>query len=70
MSVRLFNKNWSAKYIFTEVRGQNVFSFREQMTEFKDPSLNQHYYTKDTEKYKNSAASVSPLIVTIRIIAS
>ncbi|XP_005817565.2 general transcription factor II-I repeat domain-containing protein 2-like [Xiphophorus maculatus] len=51
---RVFNKNWTAKYLFTEVRGKAVcLVCGEQIAVFKDYNLSRHYETKHGEKYKN-----------------
>lgn len=51
---RHFNKNWTAKYLFTEVGGKAVcLVCREQIAVFKDYNLSRHYETKHAEKYKN-----------------
>lgn len=51
---RVFNKNWTAKYLFTEVGGKAVcLVCGEQIAVFKDYNLSWHYETKHAEKYKN-----------------
>lgn len=51
---RVFNKTWTAKYLFTEVRGKAVcLVCREHIAVFKDYKLSQRYETKHAEKYKN-----------------
>lgn len=51
---RVFNKTWTTKYLFTEVRGRAVcLVCRERVAVFKDYNLNRHYETKHAEKYKN-----------------
>lgn len=51
---RIFNKNWTAKYLFTEVGGKAVcLVCGEQIAVFKDYNLSRHYQTKHAEKYKN-----------------
>ena len=52
-----FNKKWTAKYLFTEVRGKAVcLVCGEQIAVFKDYNLSRHYDTKHSEKYKNLSA--------------
>lgn len=51
---RVFNKTWTTKYLFTEVRGKPVcLVCGEQIAVLKDYNLNRHYETKHAEKYKN-----------------
>jgi len=51
---RIFNKAWTAKYLFTEVKGKALcLVCGAQVAVFKDYNLNQHYATKHAEKYKN-----------------
>ncbi|XP_074513994.1 general transcription factor II-I repeat domain-containing protein 2A-like [Sebastes fasciatus] len=51
---RIFNKTWTAKYLFTEVKGKAVcLVCGVQVAVFKDYNLNRHYVTKHEEKYKN-----------------
>lgn len=50
---RVFNKTWTAKYLFTEVRGKAAcLVCGEQIAVFKDYNLSRHYETKHAEKYK------------------
>ncbi|XP_063768169.1 general transcription factor II-I repeat domain-containing protein 2-like [Eleginops maclovinus] len=51
---RVFNNNWTAKYLFTKVGGKAVcLVCGEQIAVFKDYNLSRHYETKHAEKYKN-----------------
>lgn len=51
---RVFNKTWTAKYLFTEVKGKAVcLVCGVQVAVLKDYNLNRHYVTKHEEKYKN-----------------
>lgn len=51
---RIFNKNWTAKYLFTEVGGKAVcLVCGEEIAVFKDYNLSRHYDKKHAEKYKN-----------------
>ncbi|KAL7851395.1 hypothetical protein AOLI_G00217510 [Acnodon oligacanthus] len=51
-----FNKTWTSKYLFTEVKGKAVcLVCGAQIAVFKDYSLNRHCESKSTEKHKNSA---------------
>ncbi|XP_028439673.1 general transcription factor II-I repeat domain-containing protein 2-like [Perca flavescens] len=51
---RIFNKNWTAKYLFTEVGGKAVcLVCGERIAVFKDYNLSRHYETTHAEKYKN-----------------
>lgn len=51
---RVFNKEWTSKYLFTEAKGKAVcLVCGEQIAVFKDYNLNRHYETKHAEKYKN-----------------
>ena len=51
---RVFNKNWTAKYLFTEVGGKTVcLVCGEQIAVFKEYNVSRHYETKHAEKYKN-----------------
>lgn len=48
------NKEWTAKYIFTEVKGKAVcLVCGAQVAVLKDYNLTRHYATKHAEKYKN-----------------
>ncbi|CAL9707748.1 unnamed protein product [Knipowitschia caucasica] len=51
---RIFNKHWTAKYLFAEV-GANAVCFvcGEQVAVFKEYNVSRHYQTKHAEKYKN-----------------
>ena len=49
---RVFRKMWTAKYLFTKVRGKAVCLVRgDQIAVFYN--LNRHYETKHSENYKN-----------------
>ena len=51
---RVFNKKWTAKYLFTEVGGKAVcLVCGERIAVFKDFNLSRHYETKHAEKYKS-----------------
>lgn len=51
---RVFNKNWTAKYLFTEVVGKAVcLVCGEQIAVFKDYNVSRHYQTKHAEKCRN-----------------
>lgn len=51
---RIFNKNWTAKYFFTEVGGKAVcLVCGEEIAMYKDYNLSRHYDKKHSEKYKN-----------------
>lgn len=51
---RIFNKNWTANYFFTEVGGKAVcLVCGEEIALFKDYNLSRHYDNKHSEKYKN-----------------
>ncbi|XP_069584553.1 general transcription factor II-I repeat domain-containing protein 2B-like [Ranitomeya imitator] len=51
---RVFNKEWTSKYLFTETKGKAVcLVCGEQIAVFKDYNLNRHYETKHAQKYKN-----------------
>lgn len=51
---RVFNKNWTAKYLFTEVRGKAVcLVCGEQIAVFKEYNVSRHYEAKHAEKSKN-----------------
>lgn len=51
---RAFNKTWTARYLFTEVRGKAVcLVCGDQIAVFKDYNLSRHYETKHAENYKN-----------------
>ncbi|XP_060929426.1 general transcription factor II-I repeat domain-containing protein 2-like [Limanda limanda] len=50
---RVFNETWTAKYLFTEVKGKAVcLVCGEQIAVFKDYNLNRHYETKHGENYR------------------
>ena len=50
----IFNKTWTVKYLFTEVKGKAVcLVCGKQVAVFKEYNLNRHYVTKHEEKYKN-----------------
>ncbi|XP_035985865.1 general transcription factor II-I repeat domain-containing protein 2-like [Fundulus heteroclitus] len=51
---RVFNKAWTEKYLFTEVKGKALcLVCGAQVAVLKDYNLNRHYATKHEEKYKN-----------------
>ncbi|XP_068189785.1 general transcription factor II-I repeat domain-containing protein 2-like [Antennarius striatus] len=51
---RAFNKIWTTKYFFAEVRGKAVcLVCGDQIAVFKDYNLNRHYTTKHADRYKN-----------------
>lgn len=51
---RIFNKNLTSKYFFTEVGGKAVCLLcEEKITIFKDYHLGRHYETKHEETYQN-----------------
>uniref|UniRef100_A0A8C5LJG6 SPIN-DOC-like zinc-finger domain-containing protein n=1 Tax=Leptobrachium leishanense TaxID=445787 RepID=A0A8C5LJG6_9ANUR len=51
---RVFNKTWTLKYFFTEVKGKAVcLVCGVQIAVFKEYNLSRHYVTKHAEKYKN-----------------
>lgn len=51
---RVFNKIWTAKYLFTEVKGKAVcLVCGTVVAVFKDYNLNRHYVTKHEDKYRN-----------------
>ena len=51
---RVFKKMWTAKYLFTEIRGKAVcLVCGDQIAVFKEYNLNRHYKTKHSENYKN-----------------
>ena len=51
---RVFNKTWTAKYLFTEVKGKAVcLVCGAQVAVFKEYNLSRHYATKHADKYKN-----------------
>ena len=51
---RVFNKTWTAKYFFAEVKGTAVCLFcLTQVAVFKYYNLNLHYTTKHKDKYRN-----------------
>ena len=51
---RAFNKTWTAKYLFTEVKGKAVcLVCGTQVAVFKEYNLSRHYATKHADKYKN-----------------
>ena len=51
---RVFNKTWTAKYFFTEIKGNAVCLIcGTQVAVFKDYNLNRHYTTKHEDKYRN-----------------
>lgn len=55
---RNFNKNWTTKYLFTEVGRKAVcLVCGEQIAVLKDYNLSRHYQTKHAEKYKNLTAA-------------
>ncbi|GCC40124.1 hypothetical protein chiPu_0024099 [Chiloscyllium punctatum] len=54
MECRVFNKTWTARYLFTEIGGKAVcLVCGAQVAVFKDYNLNRHYVTKHAEKYNN-----------------
>lgn len=51
---RVFNKTWTAKYFFKEIKGKAVCLIcGTQVAVFKDYNLNRHYTTKHEDKYRN-----------------
>ncbi|KAM4521384.1 general transcription factor II-I repeat domain-containing protein 2A-like [Odontesthes bonariensis] len=51
---RVFNKIWTAKYLFTDIQGNAVcLVCGTQVAVLKDYNLNCHFVTKHEEKYKN-----------------
>ncbi|KAM4555660.1 general transcription factor II-I repeat domain-containing protein 2A-like [Odontesthes bonariensis] len=51
---RVFNKIWTAKYLFTDIQGKAVcLVCGTQVAVLKDYNLNRHFVTKHEEKYKN-----------------
>lgn len=51
---RIFNKTWTAKYFFTEIKGKAVcLVCGTQVAVFKEYNLNRHYTTKHEDKYRN-----------------
>ncbi|KAJ4926780.1 hypothetical protein JOQ06_014526 [Pogonophryne albipinna] len=51
---RVFNKTWTAKYLFTEVKGKAVcLVCGVQVAVFKEFNVSRHYATKHADKYKN-----------------
>ena len=51
---RIFNKTWTAKNVFTEIKGKAVcLVCGTQVAVFKEYNLNHHYTTKHEEKYRN-----------------
>ena len=50
----VFNKTWTVKHLFTEVKGESVcLVCGTQVAVFKEYNLNCHYRIKHEEKYKN-----------------
>lgn len=50
---RVFNKTWTAKYFFTEIKGKAVrLICGTQVAVFKDFKLNRHYTSKHEDKYR------------------
>lgn len=51
---RVFNKTWTAKYFFTEIKGKAVCLIcGTQVSVLKDYNLNRHYTTRHEDKYRN-----------------
>lgn len=51
---RVFNKTWTAKYFFTEIKGKAVCLICGTLVVvLKDYNLNHHYTTKHEDKYRN-----------------
>uniref|UniRef100_A0A669BDA4 SPIN-DOC-like zinc-finger domain-containing protein n=1 Tax=Oreochromis niloticus TaxID=8128 RepID=A0A669BDA4_ORENI len=51
---RVFKRTWTAKYLFTEIKGKAVcLVCGTQVAVLKDYNLNRHYTTKHEDKYKN-----------------
>lgn len=51
---RVFNKTWTAKYFFKEIKDKAVCLIcGTQVAVFKDYNLNRHYTTKHEDKYRN-----------------
>lgn len=51
---RAFNKTWTAKYFFTEIKGKAVCLIcGTEVAVLKDYNLNRHYATKHADKYRN-----------------
>ncbi|KAL3975343.1 C-C motif chemokine 24 [Sarotherodon galilaeus] len=53
---RVFNRGWTAKYLFTEIKGKAVcLVCGTQVAVLKDYNLNRHYTTKHEDKYRKRA---------------
>ena len=51
---RVFQKEWTSKYLFIEVSGKAVcLVYKESIAVLKDYNLSRHFQTKHAEKYSN-----------------